>query len=111
MDVSNWKVLDNDTSHTPYVLPAGSSIAPAGFLVVEGEGGPGALVLPFGIGNGDSVTLFSPYDQVVDAFFWGGVHATTANRCPDGQNSLRGSLKDDSRQRLGKAIAPPYIPP
>src|SRR4029077_9378270 len=28
IDISGWKMLDNDDTHTPYVLPAGTTIAP-----------------------------------------------------------------------------------
>lgn len=94
VDVSNWKVLDNDTSHTPLVLPSGTIIPAGGFLLIEGEGGPGSLTLPFGVGNGDSITLFSPYDATVDAFSWGAVHATTANRCPDGDANIVNPLTE-----------------
>lgn len=94
VDLAHWKLLDNDTSHTPYVLPPGTTIAAGGFLVVEGEGSPGSLVLPFGIGSGDSVTLFSPYDQVVSELAWGSGHATTANRCPDGGATIVNPLPE-----------------
>src|SRR5690606_41932295 len=88
VDLSNWKVLDNDASHIPYVLPSGTTIASGGFLVIEGEGGPGPFNLSFGIGGGDSITLFSPYNQVVETFSWGSGHAATANRCPDGNATI-----------------------
>src|SRR4051812_32735308 len=35
VDVSGWKLLDNDNAHVPYVIPAGTSIVAGGFLVLE----------------------------------------------------------------------------
>src|SRR4051812_49263871 len=35
VDVSGWRFLDNDNAHTPYVIPAGTSIIAGGSLVLE----------------------------------------------------------------------------
>src|SRR5438128_1323742 len=34
-DVSGWTFLDNDDGHTPYVIPASTTIAPGGFYVLS----------------------------------------------------------------------------
>lgn len=83
VDISNWKILDGDPTHVPYVFPAGTTIAAGGYLVIEGEGVTAPYALPFGLGSGDSVNLISPYDVTLDSVTWTG-HATTGGLCPDG---------------------------
>src|SRR5882757_6583454 len=34
IDISGWKMLDNDDTHPFYVFPSGSTISPGGYLVV-----------------------------------------------------------------------------
>src|SRR4051812_30520504 len=48
VDVSGWKILDNDNAHTPYVIPTGTSIVATGFLVVD------EAQFGFGLGASDS---------------------------------------------------------
>ncbi len=37
IDLSGWHFLDSDSTHTAYTLPAGSTIAAGGYLVVDEE--------------------------------------------------------------------------
>lgn len=76
LDVSGVVVKDDDDAHA-YAIPAGTSIAAGGYLVVERE------QLGFGLGGGDTVRLFDG-DLLIDETTWGEGHAaTTWGRCPD----------------------------
>ncbi|MEV7609795.1 lamin tail domain-containing protein [Microbacterium sp. NPDC089320] len=76
LDVSGVVVKDDDDTHS-YALPAASTIAAGGYLVIEGAD------LGFGLGDGDSVRLFDG-DLLIDSTTWGAGHAaTTWGRCPD----------------------------
>lgn len=99
VDLGDWKLTDNDPTHV-FVLPAGTSIAAGGFLVIEGDWTTTPPALSFGLGQGDSVILYSPYDAQVDNQTWTG-HAQTASRCPDGS----GPLTNPSTPTKGSANA------
>ncbi|WP_341956721.1 lamin tail domain-containing protein [Microbacterium sp. LWH13-1.2] len=76
LDVSGVVVKDDDDTHS-HVIPAGTSIAAGGYLVIEGAD------LGFGLGDGDSVRVFDG-DLLIDSTTWGAGHAaTTWGRCPD----------------------------
>jgi DNA-binding beta-propeller fold protein YncE len=85
VDLSNWKLTDNDPTHV-YILPPGTTIPAGGYLVVEGDWTATQPALSFGLGQGDSVILYSPYDSEVDNQTWT-AHAATASRCPNGTGS------------------------
>lgn len=76
LDVSGIVVKDDDDAHA-YAIPAGTTIAAGGYLVIE------RADLGFGLGGGDSVRLFEG-DALLDETTWGEGHATvTWGRCPD----------------------------
>lgn len=80
VDVSGWTILDNDDTHTPYEIPAGTTIDAGGYLVVDDA--PGGLT--FGLGGGDSVRLFRGGGTLADSYTWTEHATTTYGRCPDG---------------------------
>lgn len=89
VDISGWKILDNDASHvaTPVVVPAGTSIAPGAFYAIYTEVNqtPG-----FGLGGADSATLLlADGTTVVDTYAWTAHAATTFGRCPDGTGDFK----------------------
>jgi hypothetical protein len=86
VDLTNWKLSDNDPTHV-FVLPSGTNIAAGSYLVIEGDWTSTAPALSFGLGQGDSVILYTPYDATVDNQTWTG-HAQTASRCPNGTGTL-----------------------
>lgn len=77
VDLSGFVVRDSDPLHTA-VLPAGASIAPGGFYVVE------EAALGFGLGSADMARLYLPDGfTLVDERSWT-AHAPTSNgRCGD----------------------------
>jgi hypothetical protein len=77
-DVSGWKLLDNDDAHTAYVLPAGTTIAPGGSLLIE------EASFGFGFGAADTARLFDASGALVDSHTWSTHAATTYGRCPNG---------------------------
>ncbi|NOT09887.1 MAG: cell wall protein, partial [Gemmatimonadales bacterium] len=80
-DLSGFIVRDNDDTHT-YTLPAGSTIAPGAYLVVE------EAALGFGLGGADAARLFTPTGTLVDSFTWDAHAAITYGRCPNGTGAL-----------------------
>jgi hypothetical protein len=68
-------------------------IASGGYLVIEGDWTSTPPALSFGLGMGDSVVLYSPYDRQVDNQTWTG-HAATASRCPNGTGALLNPTTD-----------------
>ena len=77
IDLSGWIVKDSDDTHVS-TLPAGTSIAAGGFVIVE------ETQLGFGLGASDAVRLFaSDGVTIVDQHAWEGHAATSYGRCPD----------------------------
>ncbi|RYJ02392.1 MAG: lamin tail domain-containing protein, partial [Actinomycetales bacterium] len=84
VDVSGWKILDNDPDHVgkPVVVPAGTTIAAGGHYAIYTELGQAT---GFGLGAIDSATLFlADGTTQVDSYAWTTHAATTYGRCPDG---------------------------
>ena len=94
--VGGWRLLDNDNAHVAYVIPAGTTLAPGGYLVLD------EAQFGFGLGGADSVRLF---DEVglVDSYAWTAHAVTTYGRCPNGTgafqtttSSTKGAVNDCS---------------
>lgn len=82
-DVSGWRVVDNDVTHVPYTIPAGTIIPPGGTMVVE------EAQFGFGLGSNDAVRLFNPNGTLVDTYAWTTHAITTYGRCPNGTGAFR----------------------
>ncbi len=81
-DLSGYVFRDNDPAHG-YVLPAGSVIAPGGYLVLD-ELVNGVGNFNFGLGSNDEANLLAPDGvTVIDAYAWTSHAATTYGRCPN----------------------------
>lgn len=101
VDVSGWKIVDGDAAHaaTPVVVPAGTTIAAGGYYAIYTElnQSPG-----FGLGVGDSVTLYlADGTTQIDTTTWGAHAPTTWGRCPDGT----GAFGDTTTSTRGAANA------
>ncbi len=77
VNLSGFLVKDNDDSRTT-ALPAGTTIAPGAFLIVE------ETTLGFGLGAADAARLFDPAGVLIDSYTWTAHATTTYGRCPDG---------------------------
>ena len=83
VDISGFKVLDNDNTHTPLSLPSGTTLAPGAFYVAE------EAALGFGLGSADSARLFAPDGTtLLDTYSWTAHAASTYGRCPDGTGAF-----------------------
>ena len=84
VDVSGWMVDDSEGGSRDYVLPAGTVLAPHGFLLLSHAQTGVALN-----NDGDSVRLLGPDGLAeVDRFDYGGSHADTAwSRTVDGDGA------------------------
>ncbi|MET0284444.1 MAG: lamin tail domain-containing protein, partial [Polyangiales bacterium] len=104
VDLAGWSLRDNDDTHV-YNLPAGSTLAPASYLVVE------AAQLDFGLGGEDSARLFDVRTQPVDSYAWTAHAGVTYARCPDGSgafanatSSTKGSANDCSTPPVAQVL-------
>lgn len=85
VDLSGYRFLDNDTARTPYVLPAGSVVAPGAFFVIDQATGSNPEGFDFGLGNADQARLFRPDGvTLVASYAWSEHSAVTYGRGPDG---------------------------
>ena len=96
-DIGGYRVLDNDDTHTPLAIPAGTTIAAGGYYVVDTDTVPNG----FGLGSADSARLFDPTMTLIDSYSWTSHATTTYGRCPDGtgaftttHSSTRGAAND-----------------
>lgn len=84
VNVSGWQFKDNDDTHV-YVLPAGSTIAPGAYLVLD------EATFGFGLGGGDSARLFDASGILVDSYAWLSHAPETYGRCADGSGEFVGT--------------------
>ena len=113
-DVSGYVVMDADAGHK-LVIPAGTVVAPGGFLVVDTDAD---ATTGFGLGKADSARLFAADGTTpIDSYSWT-AHAvgTTYGRYPDGSGpwattagSTRGAANSEPAPVV--PVTPPVTPP
>jgi len=81
VDLSGFIVKDNDDSRTT-TLPAGSTIAPGAFFIIE------ETMLNFGLGSADAARIFDATGVLIDSYSWTSHAPTTYGRCPDGSGGF-----------------------
>jgi hypothetical protein len=81
-DISGWKFKDNDDTHTFYVIPAGTTLLPGAYYVLE------EAQFGFGLGGADSARLYDALGTSVDSFSWTAHAALTYGRCASGSGPL-----------------------
>jgi len=77
VDISGWKLKDNDDTHAFVVVPDGTTLVPGGFFFIY-------VFQTFGLGAPDTARLFDPASNLVDSFSWTTHAVGTLSRCPDG---------------------------
>ena len=105
IDLSGWTVLDNDGTHIPSTIPAGTTIAPAGYYIVT------EAALGFGLGGGDSANVHDSAGALVDAYSWTAHASTTYGRCPNGTGAFTTtttSTKDAVNACPGDVVTSPW---
>lgn len=102
IDVAGWILADNQDRDPAFALPAGSMIAPGGFLSVEVDvdGAEG-----FGLGRVDEARLLLPDRTQVDRFAWADHSATSYGRGPDGTGEF--ALTRDATPGAANSFAAP----
>ncbi|SDC01816.1 lamin tail domain-containing protein [Nocardioides lianchengensis] len=82
VDVSGWVLKDADDTHS-YAIPAATTIAVGGYLVLD------EAAFGFGLGQPDAARLFrADGTTLVDSYAWT-THATTSyGRCADGAGAF-----------------------
>src|SRR5262249_11547093 len=83
VDISGFKLLDNDNSHTKYAIPATTVLPVGGFYVAN------QAQFGFELDSIDSVRLYAADGTtVIDSFSWLEHSSTTFGRCPDATGSF-----------------------
>lgn len=83
VDISGYRFRDNDLTRTPYVVPAGTVVAPGAWYVLA------EAAFGFGLGGADSATVLLPDGTtVVDSYSWTAHASTSYGRCPDGTGAF-----------------------
>lgn len=87
VDISGWVFKDNDDMHS-YTIPAGTTIAPLGFFVLE------EAAFGFGLGPANSTRLFDASGAIlIDSYTWTSHAAVTYGRCPqDGTGAFMNTV-------------------
>ncbi len=86
IDLSSFVIKDNQDDHV-FVVPAGTVIAPNGYLVFDTGSNPGQF--DFGLGAPDAARLFDTFGRLVDSYAWDAHAATTTyGRCPNGTGAF-----------------------
>jgi len=80
-DVSGFILKDNDDTHV-YMIPAGTTIPAAGYLVLE------EATFGYGLGSADSARLFDSTGALIDSYSWTAHATTTYGRCPNGTGAF-----------------------
>ena len=77
VDLSGFTFRDSEDTRA-YTIPAGTTIAAGGYLVIEESS------LGFALDAADSARLFDPSGGLVDSYTWTSHAATSFGRCPNG---------------------------
>src|SRR5690606_30067567 len=101
VNVGGWSVKDAGTS--PYPIPAGTTIAANGYLVLE------EAQVGFGLGGADSVILSDATSAVVESYSWAAHALQSYGRCKDGVGEFKdtkATTKDAANVCPGLETAP-----
>jgi Lamin Tail Domain len=101
VDISGMRFLDNDNTHTLYVIPAGTMIAPGGYYLLE------EAAFGFGLGAPDSARLFDSTGALYETYNWT-AHATpTYGRCANGTGAF--TTTTSSTKGAANDCSPPPV--
>lgn len=83
IDISGWKILDDNDKHDPIVLPDNTSIESGGYYAFYTENQTPDGSQGFGLGKGDTVRVFDREDNLVASTTWQDHVNPTWGRIPD----------------------------
>lgn len=111
VDVSGYVLRDSDDSHA-YAIPAGTTIAPGGFVVLDEKTDTTPNGFDFGLGSADSARLYaSDGTTLVDSYDWTAHAGTTYGRNPDGTGDFETTsepTKGAANLFAGTVVATPW---
>lgn len=81
VSVSGWVVKDNNDSPS-YTIPAGTTIAANGYLVVE------QAQMGFGFDDSDAIRLYNPFGALHASYEWTSHALTSFGRCPNATGAI-----------------------
>lgn len=93
LDISGWKVLDDDDKHAPIVFPAGTEIESGGYYAFYTENQTPDGSTGFGLGKGDTVRIFDADDNLVAKTTWEGHVLPSWGRVPDKTGEFTATTK------------------
>ena len=97
IDISGWKILDDNDKHAPIVVPEGTKIESGGYIVFNTDTTPVDGSEGFGLGSNDSVRIFDADGKLVAEQSWDGHAKTTLGRVPD----MTGDFTDTAEPTMG----------
>jgi hypothetical protein len=96
VDIGGYVIKDSNDANAK-TIPAGTTLAPGAYYVMDTNSGPGG----FGLSDMDSVRLYTPGMNLVDGYTWTWHAPATFGRCADGtgtftwtDSSTRGAAND-----------------
>lgn len=95
VDISGYRILDNDDTHVPFTVPSGTTLAAGGHFTADVNMGANK----FGLGKQDSARLFSADGAVLlDSYSWTQDPGTSWQRCAEGTGdfSVSGSTSKNA---------------
>nr|VDG62272.1 Streptogramin lyase [Streptococcus thermophilus] len=91
IDISGWKILDDNDKHDPIVIPDGTKIESGGYYALYTEKQTPDGSQGFGLGKKDSVRVFDAADKLVAETTWDGHAEHTWGRIPDKTGEFTGT--------------------
>lgn len=82
VNISGYRIKDNDDTHAFFVIPNNTMIAAGGYYVAD-------VATVFGLGGADTVRFYAPTsDTPIESYAWTAHATTTYGRCPDGTGAF-----------------------
>lgn len=81
-DIAGFQFKDNDDSHAFYVIPAGTTLAPGAYYLLE------EAQFGFGLGGADTARLWNAAGNPVDSYTWTTHAPATYGRCANGSGAF-----------------------
>ncbi len=91
IDISGWKILDDNDKHAPIVIPDGTKIESGGYFALYTEKQTPDGSKGYGLGGNDSVRVYNAAGELVAETTWNGHAENTWGRIPDKTGEFTGT--------------------
>ncbi len=104
VDISGYRILDNDDTHVPFTVPSGTVLTAGAHFTADVNAGSSG----FGLGKSDSARLFSADGAaLLDSYTWTRDPGTSWQRCAEGTGafSISGTTSKNAQNVCAVAAA------